>query len=646
LKLCLVSSEHSPWGGIGQSLRKLAALLASRHEVTLINSGRSDSDGWPPTPPGVRELFTDPWGELASIAFSCESHQRSAAVLTAIRSAYEGTAGPDYLEFCDYLGHGLVTLQARRAGDPMLAGTLAAVRLNSSSELLALHDQVSSTELRHTAAMEREQFRLADRIVWRGGEILDLYRRYYDDLELPEANLIRQPEELPQGEELAAPPPHAGGPLRLLYVGRLQRVKGALDLVEACMRLPRDDWELTMIGADTATGPIGQSVRALIEAVCGDDPRVRIEEPLPHAELQRRWADHELLVIPSRFEVWPNVGIEAMRAGLPILATPVGGSAELVCPGETGWHSDGTGPQPLARALAELLEDREQIARVRASGAVRERLAELADPRQTLAAYDRMLDGAPAPAPAPAPSAEEPLVTGIIPYHRACAYVREAVESLLEQTYPNLDVLIVNDGSFEPGDEVLDELAVLPGVTVVTQVNRGETEARNLGAALARGEYVAMLDADNALEPRFVERAVAMLRAEPGLAYVTSWLRLVDGAGSTLTGPSAYAPLGNSVLSEDAANWDGDTIALLPRRLFAELGYGYEPECGMQSDWEFYRRLRDDGLFGAVIPEELARYRVLEDSLTKSHDELVHAASWAESRIRLRRARTRWTAVA
>lgn len=641
MKICLVSPEHNEWGGIGHSLSRLALLLATRHEVTLIHSGLRDQGTVVAPTLGVREVSADFNGQ-SSIAFACENHQRSAAVLAAIEEAY-GSAGPDYLEVCDYLGHGLVSLQARRAGHPSLRDTLVAVRLASTAELICLHDGWTSTEMRFTAEMEREQFRLADRLVWRGGDTLDLYRRYYSDVTLPEAVRIRPPLQLPE-DPPSSRPLDSELPLKLLYVGRLQRFKGAIDLVEACMGLPDDGWELTMIGADTVSGPLGRSVRETIEVFSADDPRVRLRDPIPHDELQRLWPEHDLLVIPSTFEVWSNVATEAMRGGLPILATPVGGLAEIVDPGVTGWHTDGLGSKALRLSLSHLLKNRAEIERVRSSGAVLERLRRLTEPGQALRSYDGMLGiGAKVAAPR-APDPGEPSVTGVIPYHCSSAYAEEAVQSLLGQTHRDLDVLIVNDGSFEPDDELLERIGSDPRVSVVTQLNRGETTARNLGACLARGEYVVMLDADNVLEPEFVARGVELLRCQPALAYVTCWLSYIDPDGSPMTGPFAYAPLGNSVLAEDSANWDGDAIAVLPRRLFSELGYGYDTT--LQADWSLYRRFRNDGRFGAVIPERLARYRVRDDSLTKSNDLTIHERSWNESRLSRSLAATRWTAEA
>jgi len=158
-----------------------------------------------------------------------------------------------------------------------------------------------------------------------------------------------------------------------------------------------------------------------------------------------------------------------------------------------------------------------------------------------------------------------------------------------------------------------------------------------------------MLDADNALEEDFVARALAMLRADPSLAYVTSWLRYVRPDGSAPDEALGYAPLGNRVVSadsnesSDSNNWDGDAIALLPRRLFSELGYRYERLAGMQSDWELYRHLREDGRFGAVIPEPLARYRVDPGSLSRAYELGLHQRTWGEARTRRVQRSTRWT---
>lgn len=609
-RICVVSSEHSPHGGIGAVARMQASVLAGRHDVTLIEN-------------------PEPSPALARLSFASEDHLRSAAALEAIEAAYEAGGPPDYVEFRDYRALGLVPLQARRAGHELLRETLVGIQLSATAELLALHDGTAELPReRRAAELEREQFRLADRLLWPGGGILDLYRRHYRDLRLPRPVRVGRPFPVPEAPP--TPPPPGDRPLRLLYAGRLQRLKGVLDLVEACLRLPREDWRLTMVGADTQTAPMGQSVRMTIETMCGEDPRVRIEEPLRREELRRRFAEHDLLVVPSTFEVCATVALEAMRAGLPVLTTPVGGQTAIVEHGVNGWLAEGTGPAALARALAELLERRDEVAAVRSSGVVFERFLRFTDPEAFLDVYEELLAGDP-PRSAPPPRRGEDRVTAVVPYYRAHRYVGEAVGSLLGQTHRELDVVLVNDGSFEPEDRVLDELAADPRVRLVHQLNRGDAAARNLGIALAESEYLMMFDADNLLDPEFVARALELLRSDPELAYVTCWLRFIDPAGEELDG-RGYAPLGNRVLVADEENWDGDTTALLSRRALDRLPEPFDRRGAMHGDWHFYRRLRERGEYGAVIPEPLARYRVHPQSLLRAHDTSSHKRSWAEGR--------------
>jgi glycosyltransferase involved in cell wall biosynthesis/GT2 family glycosyltransferase len=620
-KICIVSAEHSPFGGIGATLRRQAEALSARHEVNLIEA-------------------PEPSAELGAVSYASDDHRRSAAVLERIERLY-GDDGPDLLEVCDYRALGLVPLQARAAGHPSLQRTTIALQLSSTAELLALHDRRSLLPVEQRVAdLEREQFRLADRLIWPGGDVLDLYRRYYGDLRLPPAVRIGRPFPVPAAAP-ELPPLDPSQPLRILYAGRLQRLKGAIDLVEACLRLPADGWQLTLIGADTATAAMGQSVRLTIEAMCGGDPRVRIEDALPHEELQRRWSEHDLLVVPSTFEVCANVALEAMRAGLPVFSTPVGGQTAIVEDGVNGWLTDGVGVEAIGRALRRLLEDRAEVERVRGSGAVFESFLRFTDPEAAVESYEELIAEASVEAPAAATGAEEPLVSAVVPYYRAHPYVEEAVGSLLAQTHRNLEVVIVNDGSFEPEDAILDELGRDPRVRVVHQLNGGDAAARNLGIGFARGEYLIMFDSDNVLEPGFVAHALRMLRADPDLAYVTCWLRFIGPEGEELDG-RGYAPLGNRVLRSETENWDGDTIALFPRRVLTSLEPTFARDAAMHADWLIYRRLRERGEYGAVIPELLARYRVHPDSLLRRHDEVLHRRNWQEARDWRKLEETRW----
>jgi glycosyltransferase involved in cell wall biosynthesis len=643
MKICLVAPAPNESGATAHSPRALATLLSQRHEVTLIHSGWGEERPELPPPAEIREVYADLPAELEPLKFACEDHRHSAAVMEAIRSLYPD-GGPDYIEAPDFRAHGLVPLQARRGGDPLLAGTTIAVRSSPSTELINLQDGTlhfyAHTRL---AEIEREQLRLADRLLWSGGDGLDLYRRYYGEEALPPGVRIRPAVELPAGEGAAAGT-RSDGPLRLLYCGDLRRSAGVVDLIEACWALPPESWHLTVAGEDTTTAGMGQSIRETIDVFSGEDRRIEFAPAPDAATLRDLLASTDLLVVPARLEATAGTALAALAAGVPVLAAPVGDLVEVVEDGVSGWHAEDIGPVALGRALRRLEADRGELARVRDSGAPAARARQLTDPAPILAAYDELLGSRAHPVPLRPVAAGGPLVTGIVPYFRAHEYVREAVGSLLAQTYPEVEVLIVNDGSFAPDDAVLAEFDDDPRVTVVTKTNGGEGTARTLGARIARGEYLVMLDSDNLLEPQFVERSLAVLLAEPELAYVTCWLRMVGPDNEDTDAHPNFAPLGNSVLDGYSENWDGDTLAMLPRRVFTELGFEYHREGSMHSDWELYRWLRSRGRFGAVIPERLARYRVLPDSLMRGYSEDLQWRSWSESEERIGLHSVRWTA--
>lgn len=100
----------------------------------------------------------------------------------------------------------------------------------------------------------------------------------------------------------------------------------------------------------------------------------------------------------------------------------------------------------------------------------------------------------------------EPLISIIVPVYNVLPYLREALDSVLNQTYRHLEIIIIDDGSRDGSGSVCDEYLSNPQVQVIHQENRGLSGARNTGLNHAKGDYITFLDPDDAFHPEMIEQ--------------------------------------------------------------------------------------------------------------------------------------------
>lgn len=103
----------------------------------------------------------------------------------------------------------------------------------------------------------------------------------------------------------------------------------------------------------------------------------------------------------------------------------------------------------------------------------------------------------------------EDLVSIIMPAYNVDEYIEESIRSIQAQTYPNWELIVVNDGSTDTTQAVVERLASQDSrIRLVTQPNGGVSRARNRGLELARGEYISFLDGDDLWEPTFLRELI------------------------------------------------------------------------------------------------------------------------------------------
>ena len=204
----------------------------------------------------------------------------------------------------------------------------------------------------------------------------------------------------------------------------------------------------------------------------------------------------------------------------------------------------------------------------------------------------------------------KPLISIIIPCYNDSQFVMQSVNSALNQTYSNIEVIVVDDGSDSITKIILKELE--PKITkLITQENRGQSTARNVGIKEAKGEYILVLDSDDYLDLSFCNKAISVFLNNNDLKIVTCmatrWYEngkkniLIPSGGTILNFMSTNEALGTSMFKK--VDWD----------LCG--GYDENMRSGFE-DWEFFIRILKEGGRAEVIQEPLYNYRRRSNSTT------------------------------
>lgn len=222
----------------------------------------------------------------------------------------------------------------------------------------------------------------------------------------------------------------------------------------------------------------------------------------------------------------------------------------------------------------------------------------------------------------PDEAGDTPLVSVIIPCFRQAHYLAEAIESVLAQTYPHVEILVIDDGS---PDNTTEIAARYPGVRCVRQPNRGVSEARNLGIRSSNGSFLIFLDADDRLRPDAIEIGLDCFKQHPEVAFVSGRLRFISADGHTL-----YEKQGHTVDARHYAamlhrNYISAPCGAMCRRDVFELVEGFNPSLSVVADYDFYLRvLRQFPAWSHDL--EVAEYRRHGVGLSKRSGQMLREA--------------------
>src|SRR5262245_36039183 len=198
-------------------------------------------------------------------------------------------------------------------------------------------------------------------------------------------------------------------------------------------------------------------------------------------------------------------------------------------------------------------------------------------------------------------------VSVVIPCFNLGRYLGEAVESVCRQTRKPAELIIVDDGSTDPQTlSLLDRLA-REGVTILRQANQGAPAARNHGIRKVSSPYILCLDADDVLQPTFLEETVPALDAKPDVGVVTTHVQFF-GNGDGIWHTPDYSPA--TLLWKNCIA----SASLFRKTCWKEAG-GY-PDLPAYQDWSFWISIIERGWKWTVVPKVLYRYRLRDGSIS------------------------------
>ena len=218
-----------------------------------------------------------------------------------------------------------------------------------------------------------------------------------------------------------------------------------------------------------------------------------------------------------------------------------------------------------------------------------------------------------------------PAISVVIPVYNAARYLRCALASVQKQTFVDFEIVAVDDGSTDTSNAILKEYSCRDArIRVLSRSNTGIVGALNDGLAVARGEFIARMDADDTCLPERFEKQLAYLLAHPACVCVGSAFLYVDAKGSHLK--ECIRASDHPTIEEELLSGNGGIIihpASMFRRAAIEQIGGYREKAQWIEDLDLYLRLSRVGEL-ANLSETLFHYRFHEESVNFSRNQGRH----------------------
>ncbi|MBU1912578.1 MAG: glycosyltransferase [Candidatus Omnitrophica bacterium] len=649
MKIWLLSSEFTDdsTGGIARYIDNYARLLGkSGHEVLIITLAKQAQDKI--IAPGVRLIGIVPHCGLANRTKIPHKHLKSPYSIMPYWPAFsyqiaekvldilQRFPSPDIIESQEYNAIPYFLLQRKLTEEAILKKIPIIVHLHSPHFQIAHFNQEPRYKLPQYWIGQMEKFCIisADALVCPSYSLArsveKLLNRSLDIKIIPYPFISDNKKEILSDNTQSN---------CIVYVGRLEARKGIPSLVSSCSDLwaSGEDFKLVLIGGDTKFLLKNTTMAAFIKKYYTKwikTGNLKLLGELKYSETMEHIQKARAVIIPSVWDNFPNVCLEAMGLGQIVLASKSGGQAEIIeSNGVDGFLFDWDKKNDFEEKLIHILKMNDKDRNKMCSNA-RRRIQILCDSEKNIAErieyYQKIVAAYKPKVIFPtinnlsrnfiesrisvSEKEQKGLVSVIIPYYNLGDYIEEALHSVLSSSYSPIEVIIVNDGSDDTKSiEVLKKIENknLSNTRILHTKNQGLALTRNIGAEKAGGEFIVFVDADDMVEPHYFSKAVYVLQRYENVDLVYSWMQhFEESKGMRLTWNAEFPYiLGHNMISQ---------LAVIRRHSFLK-GARNKPDIkpGFE-DYESWIELLKQGGVGVSLPFCLVRYRVRKNSMHRS----------------------------
>ncbi len=643
MNLWLLTGEYPPdyGGGIATYSYHTVQMLRQRgHQLTVFAAAQNL--------PGTFQV-EEPSQGVRVVRFGSDQSPQSSALGQFARWSYDAALVlsefcrkeglPEALEVQEYLGMPYFLLQRRLALEDNLAHLPILVTAHTPQYLCRKYNQLPVYRFPGywTGEMERFSMLAADEVVYPSN-----YLRNEIERDLPQireySRVIANPYQI--SAELSS---QVGNTNRrgFLFTARIERRKGIDPLLNAFSQrwqagqeeplyLVGDDWddELNQCKmSETIRKRYGNFIDAGLLFLEGKQPPQVVSQRLDQVRA---------MVLPSLLENLPYAVLEAMAAGCPVIVSDSGGHADLVENGVSGYIFSNQKPGDLEEKIKIVCDlNPAEHKRIATSAQARvnqvcgyeavapqkeEALQWARDQLRPRKHYPfvRAIERRNERRDEEARAEQAGLLSVIIPYFNLGNYLEDAIKPFEQLKDVPFEIIVMDDGSDD--QDSLDKLLALQDLyhfRVEYPGPQGLAAMRNIGAKLAKGEFIAFLDADDWMDPLFYQQAINVLRQYENVSFVGCWAEYFGDVQSfwpTWTPEPPYALVHNPI----------NTSALIYRRAdFSQYGLNDPTFEYVMEDYDSLISLMENGCRGMVIPEPYFKYRVRTNSMFHTTTDVI-----------------------